>query len=354
MFDPSKIQTALTGLVGIRQPLNPDYDVLLPASYIATSGLYLDDVEHFRFEYWKDNQSFSEADAAGLQTKWAELEKSAIANVIASIFNRPDYIDRNLMFSNTFDRNELITLNTSSQMFHGYEIEISDRKNIAFVISNVRVEAQGAGEMTINLYHSSQEDPIKTITFDALGDGQLQVVPLDWYIDMSDNYYKGTFLLGFTYPEFDYKPFARNYERASCMNNIAELCIRSVQKLGSLNSLEDFENTSDHNGLNFDITVYEDFTDLIVKNARMFAKAIQLQWVTSVLLSAISTNRANREQRVSSDIAKEIYLVVEGSKEYGVRGLKSYLAGELKRLNEIIHTAQDGYFVGILSSDTMR
>jgi hypothetical protein len=110
MFNVSKIQTEFKGLVALRQPLDTAVDRFLSTQYLASSNLFLDDVEYFRPEYWIDSQSFATATDSDIQNKWDELEKSVIANVMAKIFNKPSYIDRNLIYSTTFDRNELFTI----------------------------------------------------------------------------------------------------------------------------------------------------------------------------------------------------------------------------------------------------
>ncbi|MDI7126092.1 hypothetical protein, partial [Klebsiella pneumoniae] len=78
-------------------------------------------------------------------------------------------------------------------------------------------------------------------------DGTLQNVQLDWYIDNSDNYYKGTFYIGYNRPNFEFLPYERNFENADVANNISELCIRRFERLGTLANLEDLDYTDTHN-----------------------------------------------------------------------------------------------------------
>jgi len=350
MFDVTKIQNGLTGLVALRQPTQTAYDRLLPAQYLSTSGLFLDDVEHFRFEYWVDSQNDATISDSDLQTTWSNLEASTIANVMARVFNRPTYIDRNLIYSNPFDRNELVTLSTNPAMFYGYEIKVSDKKNVAFMISNVRIEASttvAGSVLTINLFHSSQALPIKTKSVTLTNNGTLQIERLDWYIDMSDNYYKGQFYIGYDSPAFEFKPFQRNFERADIQNNIAELEIRRCENLGAFSNLENVDYTDTHNGLNFDITVYNDYTDLILQNKFIFARAIQLQWASSILSSIISSSRSNRNERIAKEMISLILLTLEGQSGFGlqrVKGLKEQIAGELTRLQTEIDQIINGYF----------
>lgn len=356
MFNVSKIQTEFKGLVALRQPFDTAVDRFLSTQYLASSNLFLDDVEYFRPEYWIDSQSFATATDSDIQNKWDELEKSVIANVMAKIFNKPSYIDRNLIYSTTFDRNELFTISTDTNQFYGYELEVSDLKNIAFLIKNVRIEGKGVGYLTIALYHSSQATAIKSKVVALLDNGTLQTEVLDWVVDMSDTPYKGTYFLGYYVPAgFVFEPYMRNLNDASCMNNITELEIERIENLGTFASLENIDYSSNHNGLNFDITVYEDYTDLIIQNKFLFARVIQLQWVLSILLLTMSSNRSNRNERIAKDV-NAILLAVEGQSGFGmqkVTGLRGQVTGELLRIQEEFDSIINGYFPQTLITDTI-
>lgn len=358
MFAVEKIQEGLTGLVAVREPLNPDIDVLNDDQYIASSGLYLDDVEHFRLDYWIDGQSYAKAESADYETLWSQLEKASIANVMARVFNKPTYIDRNLIYSNTFDRHKLVTL-SNDPVFYGYEIQVSDRKNLAFMISNVRIEGktnEDDNELTIQLFHSSQAAPLKTIDIVLTNDGTLQMERLDWYIDNSDNYYKGRFYIGYGRPDFEFTPYERDFNNANVPNDISELCIRRIERLGDFADLSQINYTSQHNGLNFDITVYEDYTDLILQNKFIFARAIQLQWAMSVMLMCLSSNRSNRNERVIKEMLNLLMLTVEGQRGFGlqkVTGIRDTLSGELARLGAEVESIINGYFTQEITMTTL-
>lgn len=356
MFAVEKIQEELTGLVGVRQPLNPDMDRLDTDQYLSRSGLFLDDVEHFRIDYWIDGQSFAKATNEDLVTLWDQNQKSAISNVMARVFSRPDYIDRNLLFINTFDRNETTTMQEGK--FYGYRIDLSDRKNVGFKITSLTLEGvYDDGELEIALFHSSQDEPIETISIELVGGtGELLKVPLNWTVNDSENVYKGSYFIGYRQLDDNFKPYKRNYQYAGNMSFLKELTISRVSTAGSLVNLENLNSESDHNGINLDITVFEDFTGLILNNAFLFAKAIQLQWAMSVMLQCVSSNRSNRNERMSKDVMNTLILAVEGQRGFGmqrVTGLKEQLTGELNRLNEEVDKMINGYFTGEITMDTV-
>jgi len=275
---------------------------------------------------------------------------------MARVFNKPSYIDRNLIFSNPYDRSQTLNLSNNPEMFYGYRIDVSNRKNLAFVITNVRIEAAYAdGEIEIVLLHSSQSEPIKTKTITLDNNGVLHIERLDWYIDNSDQYYKGVFFIGYNVPGTSFTPYERQYNDANVMNNISELCIQRIKNLGTFDNFDTIQYIGEHNGLNFDITVYEDYTDLILQNKFIFSRAIQLQWAMSVMLMCISSNRSNRNERISKEMLSVLMLTIEGQIGFGlqkVTGLRDTLAGELARLGSEIESIVDGYFDGMITVST--
>jgi hypothetical protein len=295
-----------------------------------------------------DTQSFASATNSDYQTKWNNLQTATISNVMSQVFNKPAYIDRNLIYSNTFDRNESVTLSTDITRFYGYKIEVSDKKNIAFALKNLRFEGVGSGDIVIELFHSSQLNAIKTKTVTLVNDGTIQMVDVDWYIDMSLNYYKGSFMVGYYIANVDtFVPYKRNFNNAININDISELCISRIENVGDFSAMENIIFSNDHNGLNFDITVYTDYTDLIIQNKFIFSKAIQLHWALSVLLSAISSNRSNRNERFTKDMLNMVLLTIEGQRGFGMQkvvGIREQANGEIGRLQQEIKSIIDGYF----------
>lgn len=358
MINIPKIQTGLSGLVAVNQPLNPAYNVLLPAQYVASSGLYLDSVEHFRFEFWMDAQSYAGADNSELQSSWDKLQKSAIANVVNTVFSRSDYIDRNLIYKNTFDRNQFETLTVGK--FYGYEIEVSSRKNLAFKITRVLIEGlpENAGtNIDIHLYNSAQAEPLYSETITLAGGTTQQVESLEWYVDNSDNTYKGKYFVGFHAPDDAFKPYKRDYDNASMISHITELEIEPIERTGDFSDLDNIGESNVHCGMNFDITVYEDYTDLAIQNKDLFAKAIQLQWAMQVLLGVLSTPRSNRNERISKEMMAQVVLAVEGQKGFGLQrfvGLRENVNGELNKLSAEVKNLIDGYFETELTVVTKR
>lgn len=347
MFNISNIQTEFQGLVGIRPTLNPDFDVLTDFA-TSESGLFLDDVEHYKTEYWVKNQDYIDATTEQLNDKMAEIEKSVISSVMHQVFIKPSYTDKNRLFVNPFSTNETeIQINDQNQ-FYGYKLDLLHDKNVAVKITKLLLEFSGEGDVEIGLYHSTLRDPITTETVTiALTDDYMKQVAVDWVIDGSTTPYKGFYFIGYYKPNNTLAPYKREYEIADTMSCFSQIEIERITINPDFTNLENIENVSEHNGLNLDLIVYDDYTDLIIQNKFLFARAIQLQWAMQVMTSYIVSLRSNREQRIASDLVNITLLAIDGQRGLGTQrvvGIREMIVGQIQDLQKTLKELREGYF----------
>lgn len=366
MFNVSKIQEKFAGLVGVRLPIDPVYNLLSAGFYESKSGLFVDDVEMFDFKLFVDNLPHPNPESSDVTEAWGNMQNSVIANVVNQVFSRPDYIDRQVMFKNAYESQkfEQILDNTYN---YGYEIEVSSLKNVSFVVSRVIIEAVGSGEFTLGLFASGVSTPLFTKVVEFPAHSQPFVVELGWNVNGAtvsqfSQYedvipYKGKYFIGILKSETnDFTPRSRNYEFGERMSFISELDIDAVKTQGIPSEWENNESTSTHNGLNFDITVLYDYTDLAIQNKQLFAKAIQINWAINVLNMALKSMRSNRNQRVSAELHSQILLAINGNKQPNsqrVYGLRETLLGEIARIQQEVFKIDEGYFGGEIMMDTV-
>jgi len=350
MFNISKIQDAFVDLVGLRVPPNPEYNQV-NAFTSSDSGLFVDDVEHFKVEFFVKSQDYAGATSGDLNAKMLQIYNSAISSVLHQAFTKPSFIDRNRLFSHTYDTNESVTQNGDEQTFYGYEIKVSDKKNIAFKITKAIIEMTRTADagLTLQVYHSSLIVPLysEVISIVNATDDLIKIVDLNWVIDAVDLPYKGSFFVGYFRPANTLKPIKREFNRANEMNTFSELSIERMQIQNNFRNLENIESADDHNGVNLDITVYDDYTDLIIQNKFLFARAIQLQWAMTVMLGYVNSMRSNREQRIAVDFVNMTLLAVEGQRGLGMQrvlGLREQFNGQVKDLKEEMKKIREGYF----------
>lgn len=346
MFDLVKIQAAFVGLVGIRQPFDPAYQKLDAAFETSASGLYLDDVPNYKTEFWIDTQDYKDITDTDLSLRMGEIRNGAVSSVLSQIFTEPSYIDRNKLYSQTFDRQNLITQQGDSGTFYGYEIIAVQEKNLAFKITKCTLEMVGSGNITIQLYNSSKTEPLFSQVVTISNANSLTEIELNWIVDSTMIPYKGSYFIGY-YKNSNVQPIDRSYEGGDLMNSIKGLDIERMKIEDNFLNLSSLSYESDHNGLNLDITTYLDYTDLILQNKFLFAKPLQLTWAMNIMLFYSSSSRINSNSRLSKEMMGSIIRAIEGQSGRDVLrivGLRELLAGELVRLHEEIKKVKFGYF----------
>ena len=354
MFDVTKTQQGLTGLVGIRQPYDPAYQKIDATNQASRSGMYLDDVSNFKVKYFIDTQDYQAISDADLNSLLREGQDSAISMVCNEVFSDESYIDRNVIYS--YAANRVATETTMVNGFTGFKITPTITKNVAFKITDVRLEFSGTGNLTLLMFSSSEDLPIfsKVVAIATTS----QVETLDWVVDNTTTGYKGEYYFGYIY-DGTLIPFKRDYEFSNVENHISELSIEKEQVVGatgvSIFDLSKAVGLSENTGLNPDITVYDDYTDLVLQNEHLFGHAVQLQWAILIMQRYVNSSRSNRNERMGHE-AMLLLQTLEGSArdaKVPVVGLRKLLGTELSSLRKAIKGLQDGYFGGRLSTITL-
>jgi len=346
-FDLSKIQAAFVGLVGIRQPFDPAYQKLDVSFESSSSGLFLDDISNYKTEFWIDTQDYKDITDADLSIRMGQIREGAVSSVLSQIFTEPSYIDRNKLFSQTFDRQNLVTQTGDAETFYGYEIQAGQEKNLAFKITKCTLEMVGAGTIIIGLYNSSKTEPLFTQSVVIGGGTSLEEVELNWRVDSTEIPYKGSYFLGY-HKVVGVEPISRGYESGDMINSIKGIGVERISIQGDFLNLNSINNESEHNGLNFDITTYYDYTDLILQNTPMFAKSVQLTWAMTIMLSFSSSFRINGKERISKEMMVSVLRSIEGQaggkEQLRIVGIREILAGEVSRAKSEIDKVKFGYF----------
>ncbi|MFM7852266.1 MAG: hypothetical protein ACKO96_10220, partial [Flammeovirgaceae bacterium] len=127
------------------------------------------------------------------------------------------------------------------------------------------------------------------------------VVDLNWKVDATTGDYKGEYYLLTSFDSGEVIPYKRDYNLADLPNFIKNLCIERVNipQPISLNIFdpEKVDSTEVNTGINPDITVFYDHTDLIIQNKRLFSNAIRYRWAINLMLQEVNTLRSNQDER---------------------------------------------------------
>lgn len=346
MFNKTKIESALTGLVGFRQPIDPDYAIIDSNNQISRSGRFINDNPFCKVKYIKEIHDYKDISDIDFNSYLLNKQKSAIATVMDKVFNKPDFIDRQVLYQNANNKTETEILIDG---FVGYEIEVSYDKSWAYEISRVILELQGTGSINLMLLNSNSKEPLfqKTINITS----ELQEEYLNWRIDNTNIVYKGKYYLGYTTNGLTVLPFKRDYQNSKIMSVITGMCFRQIEvknhNTQDLFDLDSIDGSDINIGVNPDITVFNDYTDIIIQNQFLFADAIEKQLIIDYLSEIIASDRFNQVQRNAKDMLKNIVIEIEGINiEDSIKktGLKMELMGQINHIRKEIEKLKNGYF----------
>jgi len=135
------------------------------------------------------------------------------------------------------------------------------------------------------------------------------------------------------------------------MSNFKELCIEKIFVNGhASNELFDLtliDGLSQDTGLNLDMSVYDDYTDFILNNKMLFAKAISLEFTIRCLQMYVSSIRSNSNERKSQELYQKIMIEIEGTKGsdslISVTGLREQVLGEVSQLKQEVKKLKTGF-----------
>ena len=356
MIQVSKIQNALIGIVGFNQPYNPSYAIVDADNLLSESGYFVTDNPYAKIEYIKDNQDYLKITDTDFNLLLNDIKKRSISNVCNQVFSDYDFIDRSLLFKNASNKTVLEVLPIG---FVGYRIKVTSEKNIAFKISRVLLDFDGAGTFTLLVFNSSKKEPIYTQEVTITTDHQ--EVVLNWTLDNSNDTYKGDYYIGYLTDSLTVTPFKREFEDANILTSPTNLYIERIKVVNhntdTLFDLQDIDGLSEDSGLNFDISVYEDYTDFIINNKMLFARAIQLDCIISCVQLYISSLRNNANQTQSNLLYQKIMMELEGSDASSpikVKGLRNQLLGEITSIKAEISKMQKGFVKqGLIMQSTL-
>jgi hypothetical protein len=351
MFDKTKVETGLSGLVGWRPSLDPDFFVLNATNLQSDSGYFVNDNPFAELEAYRDTINYSVIDEVGFNTKLTQLTNSAITSVCNAVFqdkDNPDFIDRQLQFKNATNKVDLETVPTG---FVCERICIEKKNSLAVEISRVILDFSGTGDVTLYLYNTNSITPIQTQVVTISSDHQ--VVNLNWKLDNTDGINGGDWYIGYYNQSITVTPYKRDYNNASVESNITHVFLdKTIVKDHTAPNLWDLDlddGMSETTGMNLDISVYYDYTDIIIQNKFLFADAINLESAISMLNQYKGSLRSNKNQRIANANLTDIEIAIEGQtsdKYQKVTGLRPSLGKQLDFLKRKIQTLVLGFRTG--------
>lgn len=346
MLNINKVKDSWVGLVGFKQPYNPAYAVLDVENTESESGYYVTENTFVKIEYIKDNQDYYKITNEQFNELLREIKRTGISNVCNRVFNEYDFLDRSVLFKYPTNKvnTEVLPLG-----FVGYKIEVGKEKNISFKINKVFLDFEGTGDLILRLYNTNTKSFLHEQLVTITSDHQTQV--LDWVLDNSEEVYKGDFYIGYTTQGLTVQPYKRDFSLSNTMSSFKYLNIKGVSvenhNTSQLFDIDKVDSVTFCNGLNLDITVYDDYTDFCLNNKMLFARAVQLDCIIQCVQIYMASLRSNANQSNSNQLYEKIMIDLEGTSSGSlvkVNGLRNQLVGEITTLKDEIKKLKVGLF----------
>ena len=298
MYQIDQVQTGLFGLVGWRQDTVADIPTIDSANLATSSGMFFQDFASLvTVQNIFKCQEDAEISDAEFNTLLTNLSTASIVKVINAVYSSDDFIENKVLYP--YEKDWINTIeNTTS--FVGFEISCPIRKDLLWTINKIITSFDSADTVKILLFSSNKNAPLqsKEISVEELTDTETD---LDWDLSKFDNA-GGKFYIGYLRSGLTAKAIDREFESANVQACFNTLRIRPIiitdwddETLFDVNNIE---NVSETYGLNFDITAWKDYTNVIVKNKNKFTNAIGYQVAADVLDLILNATRSNRIQRL--------------------------------------------------------
>lgn len=353
MFNPTQISTALSGLIGFRQPFNPQYAILDADNISSKSGLFVTDNEFCKVEYLKDSQDFVDISDANFNLYLKNKQKESIISVCNSVFNETSFRERNLFYKRATNRVNIETLPIG---FVGYRIIPTIENNLAILVKRVICEFQGTGSFTLMCFNTAKKDPLFTKYITITTDNQ--IVDLDWTLD-NTVIYGGEYYIGYINNGLTINPFKRDWNSSNIITEFCDIQVLPIYANHLTNQLFDLttiQGNSQNFGINLDVTTFDDYTDLICNNDLLFAKAINYDLQISCLSTYLASLRSNANERNADRTASRILAEIEGMNNEGVAkvtGLRTLLFKSIANIRKEIKSLQIGYLGDVIQNTTL-
>jgi len=354
MFKKNIIQERLLGLVGYKSSLDPDFFALDSENLESRSGYLFNDIPYANLEELRDTQSYAKITEAQFNELLRKINREAITSVSNAVFSNsmtPSFIDRQKVYK--YASNKANIENQLVNGFVGHKFCFQNKPNVTAEISSVTLDFQGTGDLTLLLYNTQSLAPVESKVVSITTDNQVET--LNWYMNSQN----GDYYLGYVY-DGSLQPYKRDYEKANIESCITYLWHekRLIKEFtgGNIWDLETEDSTSGTTGLNPDISVYNDYTDLIIQNENLFANAIYLQGGISFLNYIKSSVRSNKNQRLTEQNLIMLNQTIEGQEGQSVvriTGLRPSLGQQIGMIQQRVNELRKGYFTGRIKTTTL-
>ncbi|MFW6326736.1 MAG: hypothetical protein ACOC2F_00330 [Bacteroidota bacterium] len=333
-----KVKTSLVDLIGWRNETVTGLPAIDNDNAKSNSGMYFQDfsglvtVENI-FNCQQDPNISDE----NFNTYLTNLVKAATIKVLTAIFNNEDFVENKVLYPFESDWKTTIPNNDS---FVGFGIQLPKRKDLSWVINSVFTSFDGDDSVKLLLFHSSKKAPIEDETISVEENNETET-KLNWNLNQFD-YSGGSYYIGYLQSEITAKAVDRDWNKANVQSCFKTLRMHPISypnwTTETLFDVEELDNESETFGLNFDITAYKDYTNIVERNKLRFVNAIGYQVAGDVLDLILKSVRTNRIERITEG---QVLFEMEGLISPDLprtMGITQKLGAEIKELKKTFVT----------------
>lgn len=312
MYNHSQIRTGFYGLVGFKNGLRTEYQIINAANQATSSGMFFQDFHSLISVENLKNIAPADLSDADLNTWLADLIKGSAVKVVNSVMQRfkdsTKTVFENLRLyehASVFDT----LYQVSGDAFVGYEVELCHSNNITVVLEAIGLMFNGTDTFNIQIFHSSKQDPIYTI--EVTPETNIEVWEAQTATELNfltDTYVGGKFYIGYLQQDLTgIQPVNREWDMANVRQyaklfSIEPIIVRDHNS-AKLFDLESVEYTSDTFGLNFAFSALNNVTKQILTQKNVFINVLGLQVAVDFLERIANSTRANDVKKETRELA---------------------------------------------------
>ena len=359
MFNPTIIQTCMTSLIGWRNDANTSVPQITNTALLTTdSGLFYND---FHPLLLIENISNTLPEDKTIDNYLTEKVNSGINKALTKVVlekklneSTKTLLNSSKMFDGIGRFQDTIV---SNGRFVGVEVEIFPSYGSKVIVDKIGLQFTSAQtNLPIYIFHTSQLDPIKTVTATTTKANSLEWLTLSESIDfsyLSDSYDSGgMFYIGYFQDNISGQAIKKDFNfidgpcntcrgGANLMKvwnerlNFVRIVPIEVAS-GNLNGTQMFDYTkrkytpTNNFGLNFGVTVQCDISQYLCEQKMILTDLIGKQVAVDILNDMKHSTRLNRIANVSQNM---IIRDLEGDRETFEPGLSKRLSDSVKAVD---------------------
>jgi hypothetical protein len=351
MIRPDRIKSEMFGGVGWRLTTLSNYPVINETNLTSRSGLIFQDATSFvTVQNIYDCQQDSELSEADFNTYLESLQNTVILETCQKIQNNEsDFIQSVNLYP--YEKLFKDTLDPESR-FVGFQIKNTRQVNTLSKINWIELSFDSVATFYVYLYNSNKPTTyIKRQQVTTIANESVVVSLEDWELADSETFKGGYFYWGYFEDDLSgAKALKKDYELADYQVSTKCNYVTPVtmEYTGTTIDPESIVETTDTYGLNFEISSYNDYTELFIRNKAMFYQVIYYQMAEKVYHLINVSVRSNLIKRLNKENVNQMAFELYGNAELGIEGLMGKLKRSVENLKKTL------FYKPIISRRTLR